>query len=340
MNARTWANRLIESIRVDVRQELATDPIQAMAKHFQITVRATHSAPSRRGYGGQCDGLSIFERDLVLYVPTESRRQNFTLLHELGHFLARDPEVLEWAADLENPSRAIEEVCDYVAAGLLLPSDVIDRAMGGQKPTGASAIALYNASIASREACLIALAERLGCEGFVLLVGPDREIVGFASRVADTRPYPWRGDRLPKAHRLRTLASNRQFRGESWWPFSDGEQRAYYLDAASDDSYVYAVFAAADLWNISPLHLSQPSPSRIPTVSRPVLCANCGYQGATYQFPCSDCHQPYCPRCGKCACDRRAWESGQCRICFCSVPRRRLRDGVCNDCQSSGRARS
>jgi len=339
VNVRDWAARLIGSIAPGVRSELAQDPAAALRRRFDLIVQATQT-PARRGEGGWCDGLSFLHERLVLYVPTpSSRREHFTLLHELGHHLAATcDDLLEWAADSPNPSRVIEEMCDAMAAQLLLPDELLNGVLARAKPSAQHLVALYERSTASREVCAIALAQRLGCEGFVTLIRRDRLEVTFSSRVAETRPYAWRGDLLPPAHPLRTLGTARVLRCESWWPLPGGERRGYWLDALADDRHTYAIFADSDLWGITPLHILDRVEARTERPTIEVHCSTCGFQGVTHRFPCTDCRKPACPRCGDCACSRRIRQSGVCRVCHCRVPKHRLRDGTCNDCCGKRRA--
>ncbi|MHB1004097.1 MAG: ImmA/IrrE family metallo-endopeptidase [Chloroflexota bacterium] len=333
LNTQAWASLLIERIAANVREALASDPKRALAQHFNLQLRAVATV-SARGFGGSCDGLSILTGRVILYRSTPgSRRENFTLLHELGHFLVgASVELLSWAADQQNPSRAIEEVCDRVAAGLLLPAPFVDGMLKDSRPEAAHLMALFGDSVASREVCTIALSQRLGCEGFVALVSRGLWQVTFASRVAETWPHPWRGDPIPPDHPLQKVAANGAKRCEAWWASLNGERRDYYMDAVADEQYVYSIFAATDLWKIASLHIQATPPMRPTTFSRIVHCSSCGYQGTTSQYPCSECGQPYCPQCGECECNRRARHSGVCKVCRCIVPSRRLTDGICNDC--------
>ena len=339
MNAEDAADRLIARIPIAIRAALANDPKGVMERHYGLRIQPTRTPP-RRGQGGLCDGMSIRSQQLVLYVPTpNSRRQNFTLLHELGHLLFEsDEDLLVWAADREHPSRTVEDVCDRVAASLLLPLAVLDQVLGGHRPTASHLVTLYERSQASREVCAIALSRRLGCEGFVAIVDRTESRVSFAARTADTRPYAWRGDLVPVGQPLRTIGLNSAMRREAWWAFPNGDKRAFYLDAISDDKRVYAILAEADLWGIASLHVRDPGERRSSGgFSAPVLCTLCGFEGVTSRFPCPDCHKPYCPKCGKCECYRRAQHEGVCRACREKVPIRRLVNGVCNDCRSQGR---
>src|SRR5216683_6826991 len=114
--------------------------------------------------------------------------------------------VLIWAADQPDPGRAVEEVCDRVAARLLLPPELMQDVMGDGQPTAADIMTLYSRSRASRQVCAIAVSERLGCRGFVCILDSDTGVVQFSSRVGDTQPYAWRGNVVAATHLMRSAA--------------------------------------------------------------------------------------------------------------------------------------
>src|SRR4051794_37209761 len=121
MTANTWAEQLIDALPASVKAGLRADPHATLRRHFKLKLHPV-AAPPERGHRGWCDGLSILEGRTVFYVSTRGRRENFTLLHELGHFLtAESPAFMNWVADLADPCAMIEAVCDRIAALLLLP---------------------------------------------------------------------------------------------------------------------------------------------------------------------------------------------------------------------------
>ena len=107
--------------------------------------------------------MFFLDGGVILYAPSPySRRENFTLAHEYGHFLVAEQEdILDWLGDLSKPCRALESVCDRIASELLLPKSLIDQVVGGQVPRASHLVALYEASNASEPCCAIALANRL-----------------------------------------------------------------------------------------------------------------------------------------------------------------------------------
>lgn len=338
LSARTLAESFVSGIAAPVRAALAGDPPGALRQHFQLTLQ-TVDTPRLRGNGGTCDGMSVLHDGIVLYRPSPgTRRENFTLLHELGHFLADEAEaVLDWAANQAEPERAIEEVCDRIAALLLLPPDKRAEVCADGSPTGQQVLDLFLQSEASREVCAIAVAERLPCAGFVALISRNRDVVTFAARNAGTRPYPWRDAELPPGHHLHRVAPQKPARARSWWPFADGIPAVFYLDAVADDDFVYAVFAVTDLWKAARFHGYDPVTTRPTRSGVRVECRSCGFKGLSYRYPCDTCHAVPCQKCEACECTRRAASELPCRVCHILTPRRRLVDRICDECRRAGR---
>jgi hypothetical protein len=192
---------------------------------------------------------------------------------------------------------------------------------------------LVQQSEASREVCAIAVAERIGCEGFVLLAKADTMTLTFASRFGDTRPRPWRGDPIPGAHPLRRLQPGGTDKGGSWWPGRVSGQRTFYHHAHRDhDGWIYAVFAENDLWEAVRFHV--PAAKAQPLRTFDIYCP-CGHRGTTTEFPCSVCRKAPCPNCG-CECDRKAkLPSNICQGCFQRLAAHLLIDGSCEVCRGA-----
>lgn len=315
-----------------MRSDLADDPEVAIQVHFPLTIAAATSFASR-GEGGWCDGSSITDARIILYRPTASRRQNFTLLHELAHHLiAADDTCLNWLANRPEPLRELEQMCDDLAAALLIPRERVDAVMARGPISADTLDALYRQSEASRSACAVALAQRLPCDGFVAIIDTGSATVFFSARARETRPYAWKGDLVPAGHLLRVAPVPE--RSETWWPYPDGEHRQFYMSTVTREDFVYAVFAEHDLWNVTKLHLSNEArPDR--GYHGTINCPSCGYSGSTRWWPCKVCNEGTCPRCGECGCDRRARQLrlGRCRICTVSVAEHLLLDGICPGCR-------
>src|SRR5690242_14224822 len=115
-----WIERAVKIIDPGVQEQFVLDPLDALTTGMRLTVRPVDSLSSNRGDGGFCDGMSFLEDGVILYAPTpNSRRQNFTLAHELGHWVVeQDQGLFDWIADQVDPPALLETVCDQIAQRL------------------------------------------------------------------------------------------------------------------------------------------------------------------------------------------------------------------------------
>jgi Zn-dependent peptidase ImmA (M78 family) len=144
------AKRIVQALPVELREALRYAPSVAMVG-TGLVVRAVRTLTSSRGAGGMCDGMSFSDHNTVLYAPTESRRENFTLLHEYAHLLVDDDdEALVWLADQDEPGVVLERLCDDIAAALLTPDDILDQIVGQGPITGQHLIDLFQEKQASQ----------------------------------------------------------------------------------------------------------------------------------------------------------------------------------------------
>lgn len=184
---------------------------------------------------------------------------------------------------------------------------------------------------ASRSACAVALAQRLPCDGFVVMVAEGETAVFFGTRVRDTRPYGWAGDSLPPAHPLRRPEPPDRTR--TTWPFPNGDSREYFMSTVRHDGFVYAMFAENNLWGVHGLHFHQELDKDRGNDAK-IRCP-CGYEGTTRWWPCPDCKTPTCPRCKECDCIRRVQREAtdRCSRCTVIVRTHLLIDGLCDGCR-------
>ena len=331
------ARRILGQIATTDREALAADPKRALTERFGLRVREQDELGQRRDAGGWCDGISFLDDGVVLYAPSPySRRENFTLTHELGHKLSEeDDDALNWLANRDHPGRDLEQLCDLIAARLLLPEALITEVLNRRAPEAAHIRALYEASAASEVVCAIALAQRLPCQGAVVMMDIGSSTISHASVASpedDEWPlaYPWPRQEIPAYHRLARLDADQAVRERSWWATPWGERQDYYLDAIAGSRRIHAVLAARDLWQTTLFHTDVAE-----TAGRPArhLDCPCGHHGTVRGYPCSDCGQPYCPSCKECQCLRRNAALVQCQKCFVSVARADIVDGRCSDCR-------
>lgn len=334
MTRRQQAQRIVSALPVKLREALRRTPLAAMTS-TGLTVRAVSTLTSSRGTGGMCDGMSFSDHGTVLYAPTKSRsrRENFTLLHEYGHLLVdNDEDALSWVADVEEPARELEWLCDDIAAGLLVPDDVLDRIVGEGPVTGQHLIDLFAQTQASQEVCAIALSSRLGSPGAIILTDRETKKVVHASVVGELSVYPSKDQDVPSSHPLLGISTGEHICRESFWTTPWGTRKAYYLNAAATEKRTYSILAELDLWDAETLHLPQAEDAVDARPRAGVTCA-CGFAGPVTGWPCPDCGKQFCPKCKSCDCARRAALTERCDKCFLNIPRIDLVAGICSGCR-------
>ncbi|MCV7742226.1 ImmA/IrrE family metallo-endopeptidase [Micrococcus luteus] len=321
-----------------VRTRFAIDPVSVLRRDLNLTVKAVEHLASSRDDGGACDGVSFLQDGVILYAPTPgSRRENFTVAHELGHWLAENaPDVYDWVADQGEPGRLLETVCDRIAQRLLLPESATAGVIANGPIRAKHLVDLYEASQASRPVCAIALAKRLPGLGAIVIIDRYTRSVIHASVKPDPDQgwptvFPWRDQELTENHPLLGLASGETTARRLSWQTPWGARADFYVDAIGDDNRVMAVFCDQDLWEIEQFH----PPIQRDFDTRPLLTgACCGTSFERRGYPCPDCGQPFCPRCDDCRCGRDAKRALTCNECFLQYPPHLVIDGLCVDCRS------
>ncbi len=338
MNLEGCVEQALSLVSDDVRMRFAADPCGVLRSDLGLTVKAVEHLANAREDGGACDGVSFLEDDVILYAPTPaSRRENFTLAHEFGHWLAeKAPDTYDWLADQDEPGRLLETVCDRIAQRLLLP-DSAARAVIGQGPVRAQhLIDLYDATQASRPVCAIALAKHLPGLGAIAIIDRYTGTVAHASVKPDPEHgwptvFPWRDQQVSDGHPLLRLAPGSSTTRRLPWRTPWNTQADFYVDAVGDDKRVIVVFCGSDLWETEVFH---PHIDRDFDI-RPLLKGYCcGVSFERRGYPCPNCRQPFCPRCGDCRCERDAKREVMCSGCFLQFQPHLVVDGLCVDCHS------
>ena len=329
--------RAVKILDPVVQEQFVLDPLDALTTGMQLTVRAVDSLSSRRGDGGFCDGMSFLEDGLILYAPTpNSRRQNFTLAHELGHWVVeQDQGLFDWIADQSDPPALLETVCDQIAQRFLLPEALVTEVVGEDLVRAHDVQNLFDNSQASYQACAIAIAQHVRGLGAVVLIDRFDGQVHHASIQPDPddgwpEVYPWRGQVLPEAHGLREFNPGSTFTRRITWRDSWGRTADFYADAIADDRRIIAVLAGYDIWKVDPGYMIQPREFD----TRPLLTIFCCGQSRSFRgYPCPTCGKGFCPVCKNCQCDRAAKTEETCTGCFMIFQRHLLVDGLCEGCR-------
>lgn len=332
-----WVERAIRILDSPTQEQFALDPEAALISQLGLTVRPVDKLSSSRADGGFCDGMSFLEDGVILYAPTpNSRRQNFTLAHELGHWIVeQDQGLFDWIADQADPAALLETICDQIAQRLLLPDALTQDIVGSELVRAQHVQDLYENSQASYQACAIAVARHIRGLGAVVLIDRYDGQVHHASIQPDPddgwpEVYPWRGQVLPQAHALREFDSGSTFTRRITWRDSWGRAAEFYADAVADGRRTIAVLAGDDIWKVEPSYVIQPRDFD----KRPLLHVYCcGQEHSFHGFPCPTCGQGFCPVCKNCKCDRAAKTEEACNGCFLVLQRHLLVDGLCENCR-------
>lgn len=322
----------------DIATRFADDPLGALRDDLNLTVRAVAHLGDSRADGGVCDGVSYLSDGVVLYRTTGNRRENFTLAHELGHWLVdQSDDVYDRLGDLDDAAKLLESVCDQIARLLLLPEVRVASVVPSTVVEAKHVTDLYDATNASIHACVIALKDRLPNTGAVLVIRHDEDEVLYASVRPDDElgwptVYPWPGQTLPTGHPLRNLRPGSTLRQRSFWTMPWGDRAAFYLDAVADSRRTIAVLSADDLWQAEQFH---PADKR-DYDQRPeleVYC--CGEMHRFRGWPCSTCGNGYCPSCGNCRCQKQIASEVPCAgSCFMQyMPHLLDANGLCEECR-------
>lgn len=334
MDLDALAQEALTALPCEVRERFTSDPHGAL-EALGLSVVAIGSLEQQRRGGGACDGTSFLDDRVILYAPSPySRRENFTLAHELGHFLAdRSDTVLSVVADHCHPLELLEWVCDRIAQHLLMPAAAVEAVLTGLPVSASALLELYTSSSASRPVCAIALAQRLPCVGAFALI-QDGEVAFASTRPDPHRGWPTvaprRGDLIPPGHPLTILRPGRRLTRRSFWETSWGQRQPYYIDAVYDGRRIVAVLAEHDIWGCERLHLDRP-PDFNDRPMRTVTC--CGTTREVRGYPCPTCDGGYCPTCRQCRCQKAAAREQPCQRCFLTFAPHLLTGGLCEDCR-------
>lgn len=336
----------LASMRAEARARFVLNPLTTMRTDLGLKVAAADHLTEKRADGGACDGLSFPKDGVILYAPTShSRRENFTLAHELGHWLVEQvSEIFDWLFSQTAPAKALETLCDRIAQRLLLAESAVDRVVAGGPVRAQQVVDLYHATQASIPACAIALAARLPGLGAIVVVDAPTNLdidddlgMGFAAigsenrgvvRYASIRPdphrgwpkvFPWPGQAVPAGHPLRHLLSAGQTPPSQLPAGGAGglrtlQRRSFWATPWGERATFYL-----DAVAISPRRAIgvfadtdlwgaerfHPTERRDFDQRPEQEITCCGQTRKVRGYPHDPCGQIHCPTCGKCRCHRR-----------------------------------
>lgn len=295
------------------------DTFAEISSWRELTVNVSHVSDS-----SACSVAGHFNpRTKIITVTRASPgRQSFTLLHEMAHYLQQEDDswVDEVLAKEPDFGRRLEEqVCEAVAAEVLLGGDEISRILGDRTPAANSALELFRKTQASRAACCVATAQRLNRTGWVLLTDLSGTIQ-FGIGSGDRTP-PQRGVNQGPRHLSVRAAERGAARGvDEWVTWKSGRRwEGLHGDAVRDDrgEYVFVVLTDEEPpWSPSPMRLRAP----VYVEPEPWECHACGDTSPYPPALCDTCGESRCPACKACACVVRRSEL-KCKDCNLILPR-------------------
>ncbi|MDO3399180.1 ImmA/IrrE family metallo-endopeptidase [Mycolicibacterium neoaurum] len=263
------------------------------------------------------------------------RRQQFTLLHELGHHIQKTDIALGTRIVEHREPEAFEDACcDAFAAGLLLPDDLVSPHLADRGPTVRTATELFDTSNASRAAICVRLAALLPSAG-VAVVLDDAGIVTFAAARGGLYPPARGSDQTRNPLVAAALQTQRDGRivtrddGQIWYRTGHSSDRLYGQAAWAGDRLFVLMVAYSAPW----LSFSPPLPGTAEdSTARVEECEHCE-QSFAVESVCPTCSEPRCPA-GHCECTTKTYKA--CRRCFLQRHRSQFAPAsdICRECTS------
>lgn len=331
------AVRLMTSIDPNYLGELARDPIGTIEVLFE-EILISERPPAPPGEGCAVDGTYLPGPPPRITIASDvaPARRRFTALHELGHHLIEYDEVLN---DLEvaDAHRRDEDICNEVAASILLPEALVDQWVPAGSFTAEDVSKLYaSVDSPSRMACCVAAVRQLHVPGCVILGRAD----GSAEFIAHQLATPWRiargtnqGPESLLVHAGSSLTHHMQ--SQTKVRFATGTVSDPVFGDAFDagDGWVFMVVAADSHspW-VKSLNFGTPSSG---DRTEPVECPRCDHVFRAWWAPCAKCGDRRCPQCRRCSCEPDAPASRRCDGCGLTKPANQFVGAgiICVDCR-------
>lgn len=298
-------------------EDLTLDAFAALEQRVDLAVlRVPEFVPADSQLG--CSVAGGYRWEPPTLVVTESmsrRRQQFTLLHELGHHIQKtNIDLGTRIVEHRDPEAFEDACCDAFAARLLLPDDLVNAHMSNRGPSARSAVDLFETSNASRAAICVRLANRLQSPGAVVVVDEDG-IVTFAAAGGGFYP-PARGSDQTENPLVRAvLDANDESR-----TFVRDDAQIWYRDGHTSERLYGQAAWAGDLLILVMVEYGAPwlamSPARHGTVQYTADCwEQCEHCSKTFIIG-SICHRCRQPRCGSGHCGCTSKTQKTCMECF------------------------
>ena len=153
------ANTIREYLGIPLEQQFGWRDVDAALEHWRDALLSVGIYVFKDQFRqDDFSGFCLYDDQFpIIYVnnTTAKTRQIFTLFHELAHLLFHTSGIDTLEDDyidaLPNDQRWIEVICNRLAARLLVPDDVFERAFSGRPATEATAEELATLFKVSRE---------------------------------------------------------------------------------------------------------------------------------------------------------------------------------------------
>lgn len=324
---------VLENLRPNATAGLTRDPFAILRGWDEVEVRLVPETETDAGCsvaGAYLAGAS--PPRLAVAASLSTRRQAFTVLHELGHHLQQsDLTLMAPLLDQPDDGQGLEDAaCDAFAAEILLPGTVTQLHLA-DGVTAPAIARLWDASPqASRAAACVRAAQRLTAPGQIVLLD-GTGVVQFAA--AHGLPPVGRGSNQADIAVVRDAlrSSAQRAQGRTSLAYRDGiHGQELYAQASNIGGFLVLVVTTDHAPWETRFHL--PVADDGPR-GRAWTCEQCGEDFTTYAAPCTRCKAPTCPACGRCDCTPKVAER-RCEGCNLVHPLRMF-DGDsarCRDC--------
>lgn len=305
------ASRLIAESQSWDFQALAADPLGTLEASDEVEVVLQERLATACGGGGyyRPSPATIYLHQSIL------RRDNFTLLHELGHHIQEHhPEWSYLLMDMSDRSAQLleEGVCNAFATMILMPwnegpIDAIDA-----HPADLMA-GLYDGSQASRSAVLFRVQKLMPPSAKWILAVADLEGRVQVACTTYSDAQPAKDSRQPGFAAVATEALSGPVRRR----FTEGlryttgaELHDMVVEGVLDRDGTYAFIA------LRPEARFGTGKFEWPTFSCPNTACDREFEVRYVRSYCDRCGDPHCPTCGRCGCEQQT-TTPLCRKCNC-----------------------
>jgi len=271
------------------------DPVRALQFIADVKLQWLTDSPT-----GACELGGVYDPvhkpPLIQVLMSRSlERNNFTVLHELGHHLLAQDE--QWSYTVRRSiSQDVEErVVSTFASHVLLPDEIVVHHLDPVTATGV--VSLIGATSASVTACCVRALSLPG-ERLVLLTERGERVIWAGS---NGRPHAPRKDVWQPF--IEAVARRAESNPDLTAEMSGGEG-VLYANGTQDTNVNAQAAWYEDL--VVAVVTSTPPPRYVYPGHEPwqQACGNCGHEFPPAESPaqCSKCREWKCPRCNHCQC--------------------------------------